>query len=495
MTFRSLLLLAGSFSVTIALPSSAQFISQQPDGPQMSDETRACIDCHEAFQPGIVGDWKESRHAESSPALALERTVVERRVSSDSIPANLKNVVVGCYECHSQNAGSHKDNFDHFGYRINVVVTPNDCKTCHAVEANQYALGKKAHAVDNLEKNPVFHLLVEQTIGRLDVKKDKLAHSKPSASTENSTCFACHGTKVEVIGTKQLSTDQGDIEIPVLSNWPNHGVGRINPDGSRGACTACHPRHSFSIETARKPYTCAQCHLQPDVPAWDVYAESKHGNIMMSKESDYDWNAVPWIPGKHLRAPSCATCHNSLLTSNDNTVLVDRTHDFGARLWVRLFGLPYATAQPKSGATHTIKNKEGQPLPVTFGGEPAKSYLIDEKEQSTRRKTMTAVCRTCHGTDLVNNHFANLDTAVTESNKMTATTTALMSAAWKAKQADPSNPFDEYLEREWVESWLFYANSIRYAAAMSGPDYATFKYGWWELTKRIREMNEKKGKR
>jgi hydroxylamine dehydrogenase len=70
-----------------------------------------------------------------------------------------------------------------------------------------------------------------------------------------------------------------------------------------------------------------------------------------------------------------------------------------------------------------------------------------------------------------------------------------MSAAWKAKQADPSNPFDEYLEREWVESWLFYANSIRYAAAMSGPDYATFKYGWWELTKRIREMNEKKGKR
>ncbi|HIC98731.1 MAG TPA: CBS domain-containing protein [Pyrodictiaceae archaeon] len=30
------------------------------------------------------------------------------------------------------------------------------------------------------------------------------------------------------------------------------GVGRVDPDGSLGTCTACHPRHQFSVEYARK---------------------------------------------------------------------------------------------------------------------------------------------------------------------------------------------------------------------------------------------------
>ncbi len=28
-------------------------------------------------------------------------------------------------------------------------------------------------------------------------------------------------------------------------------IGRINPDGSRGSCSACHTRHSFSIAQER----------------------------------------------------------------------------------------------------------------------------------------------------------------------------------------------------------------------------------------------------
>ena len=48
--------------------------------------------------------------------------------------------------------------------------------------------------------------------------------------------------------------------------------------------------------------------------------------------------------------------------------------------------------------------------------------------------------------------------------------------------------FDEANEQKWIREWLFYANSVRYAAAISGPDYATFKNGWWELTKNLQEM-------
>lgn len=39
-------------------------------------------------------------------------------------------------------------------------------------------------------------------------------------------------------------------------------------------------------------------------------------------------------------------------------------------------------------------------------------------------------------------------------------------------------PDDEVVEQKWIAQWLVYANSVRYASAMSGPDYATFKNGW-----------------
>jgi hydroxylamine dehydrogenase len=474
----------------IILPSSAQTVAPV-SAPTISDETAACLSCHESFQPGIVQDWRHSRHAGITPAQALTQPKLQRRVSADSIPAGLANVAVGCYECHGRNPESHRDNFDHFGYRINVVVSPRDCQTCHPVEAGQFARGKKAHAVENLEKNPLYMLLVESVIGMKEYRAGAIMHGKPSSSTSSSTCFACHGTHVDVAGTKHLVTDQGELDVPTLTNWPNQGVGRINPDGSAGACTACHPRHGFSIETARKPYTCAQCHLQPDLPAWDVYAESKHGNIVLSQQQEYRWDPVPWTPGVDVRAPSCATCHISLLASGDGSVIVERSHEFANRLFTRIFGLPYAHPQPISGATWPIRNKDGQSLPTTFLDEPASAFLIDATEQQTRKNTMISVCRSCHGTDWAQGHFAHLDTAVAESNRMTATTTRLLGELWQAKKADPANPFDEAAEQTWVESWLFYANCIRYAAAMSGQDYATFKYGWWEMTKAVEELREK----
>jgi len=63
--------------------------------------------------------------------------------------------------------------------------------------------------------------------------------------------------------------------------------------------------------------------------------------------------------------------------------------------------------------------------------------------------------------------------------------------AWQNGWADRSNPFDEPIEQKWIRQWLFYANSVRYASAMTGaPDYAAFKNGWWSLTENLREMEE-----
>jgi hydroxylamine dehydrogenase len=482
--------LVSLFSIFVFLSGNLPNKEGKQSEVPLSEQTQECIECHRIYTPGIVEDWLESEHAEATPEMALKAPDLEREVSSDSIPDNLLRVAVGCYECHSQNPDLHQDNFEHFDFKINVIVSPNDCKTCHSVEAEEYAKSKKAHALGNLQKNPVYHTLVETITSVKKVEDHQVIPLESSHFTKAEACYACHGTRVEVKGLKTLSTDLGDVEVPMLTNWPNQGVGRVNPDGSAGSCTACHPRHSFSIEIARKPYTCSQCHLEPDVPAWNVYWESKHGNIFQSKQEEVNWDSIPWKVGEDFKTPTCAACHNSLLTNLDGEAIVRRSHDFGARLWVRIFGLIYSHPQPKKGETHLIKNKDGLPLPTAFTGELASEYLIDEEEQIRRQTEMKKVCQSCHSSSWVNGHFAKFKSTLLETDKMVLAATRLLVQAWQEGLADKSNPFDEAIEQMWIRQWLFYANSIRYGSAMSGPDYAAFKNGWWELTGNLQKMKD-----
>jgi len=458
----------------------------------ISAQTKQCIGCHKQYTPGIVFDWLRSRHAKVSPEDAIKKSDLEKRVSAKSFPDNISKVVVGCYECHSLNSDKHQDNFSHFGNKINVVVSPPDCAVCHPEEVKQYTGTKKYHAYKNIMKNPVYHALVNTSTGVITYENGNLVQKPASESTLHETCLGCHGTEVKVKGMKKIKSSMGELEIsvPDLTNWPNQGVGRINPDGSLGSCTACHPRHEFSITVARKPYTCAQCHLEPDVPAYNVYKESKHGNIYESiGEHKWDFESVPWKVGKDFTAPTCATCHNSLIVRPDGKVVAERTHDFSARLWVRIFGLIYTHPQPKSGDTTIIKNADGLPLPVTFTGKLADEFLISKTEEENRMKIMKSVCNSCHNIGWVNGHFAKMDNTIKETDEMTKTATLILVDAWNKGVADNKNPFDEPIERKWIQQWLFYGNSIRYASAMSGaPDYTSFKYGWWELSKNLQEM-------
>ncbi len=460
---------------------------------KLSPQTQACIECHKIYTPGIVKDWLSSRHAVTKPEEAMKKPALEKRISVNSLPDELKEYAVGCYECHSRNPEKHTDNFQHMGYKINVVVSPNDCRTCHPTEFEQYTVSKMGNAYRNIMRNPVYHTLVNTTDGIKKVENGKIVFQNASYETLHETCLGCHGTKVEVKGMKKVYTGpaMGEVTVPDLTNWPSQGVGRENPDGSIGACTACHPRHSFAIEIARKPYTCAQCHLDPDVPAWNVYKESKHGGIYDSKEDEWDFSSVPWTVGQDFKSPTCATCHNSLIVSPNGNVIAERTHDFGARLWVRLFGLIYSHPQPKSGDTTIIRNKDGLPMPTTFINEPATEFLIDKAEQEKRFDIMKNVCKSCHSTQWVNGHFVKLDNTIKETNEMTLSATKLMVEAWEKGIEDKTNPFDEAIEKLWIKQWLFYSNSIRYASAMTGaPDYAAFKNGWWELSDNLQRMRD-----
>jgi hydroxylamine dehydrogenase len=458
----------------------------------ISDATQACLDCHASLNPGIVASWKRSRHAATTPASAMKQPKIERRISVEKLDEGLSGHAVGCAECHTLNPLKHADTFDHSDFQVHVVVTPKDCATCHPVEEAQFEKNLMSKAHVNLMNNPLYVSAVEAINGIQTLEDMKTVLQPPDEETNADACLFCHGTVVQVKGKRLVESDYGEMKLPVLKGWPNRGVGRINPDESMGACSACHTRHEFSIVMARKPYTCSECHKGPDVPAYPVYEVSKHGNIFNALRKDWDFTAVPWKAGKDFTAPTCAVCHVSLVVNDDGEIVSERTHEMADRIAWRLFGVIYAHAHPKSPDTSIIKNKSGLPLATELTGEPASEYLIDTAEQERRLGRMKKSCLACHSSGWAAGHFDRFENTIMTTNRMTLTATQLMIKAWDrelaAGLAQKDNLFNEALEKKWMEQWLFYANSTRLASAMAGGDYGVFANGRYYLSKNIQEM-------
>jgi hypothetical protein len=480
-----LLLIAALFTPIVAADET----------PPLSEATEACLICHESLHPGIVEGWRSSRHSRVTPAEAMAVKGLARKVSSEKVAEELAGVVVGCAECHTLRPDEHTGTFEHNEYRVHQVVSPADCAVCHTVEADQYSRNIMAHAHGNLERNDLYQDLERNILGAPTRVEGKLAFEDPDEATEAVGCLYCHGTQLKVTGTETRETDFGEMEFPAIDGWPNQGVGRVNLDGSLGSCSACHARHAFSIETARKPYTCKECHVGPDVPVYKVYSASKHGNIFHTKERNWDFASVPWKIGEDFTAPTCAACHVSLLVKPDGDVVAERSHQMNNRIAWRIFGLVYSHAHPKNPDTTAIRSKDGLPLPTALDGTPASEFLIDAAEQAKRRKAMEAICLSCHGTSWVRGHFERYDKSHETTNAATLAATKILLEIWQLGYAEGpaagGSPFDEAIEHLWGDVWLFYANSIRFAAAMAGGgDYAVFADGHYAHSKRVKQLHD-----
>jgi hypothetical protein len=461
-----------------------------------SEATQACIECHRIIHPGIVADWQRSRHALITPKAAAAVGGLGRKVSSESVPGDLQDTTVGCAECHTLRPKEHADTFDHNGHDIHIVVSPGDCRTCHAQEAEQYSRNIMAHAYKNLAGNKLYNDLENTILGGIQRKDGKIAIQTANAATQAETCYYCHGTKLKITGQETRNTElAGALEFPKIDGWPNQGVGRVNLDGTSGSCAACHTRHQFSIETARKPYTCKECHIGPDVPVFKVYEASKHGNIFSTHSKDWEFQAVPWTIGKDFTAPTCAACHASLVVNTEGEIVAQRTHQMNDRLPWRMFGLIYAHPHPVEPDTTVIRNKNGQPLPTDVDGGFASKHLIGKEEMDKRRRVLQAVCLNCHGSSWVDGQWARFENTIRETNTKTRTATRIMQEAWAAGLArgfeQKSSPFDEAIERRWADSWLIYANTVRFSSAMGcGGDYGVFADGRYELNKAIMDLHD-----
>jgi hypothetical protein len=165
------------------------------------------------------------------------------------------------------------------------------------------------------------------------------------------------------------------------------------------------------------------------------------------------------------------------------------------RLPWRLFGLIYAHPHPIEPDTTIIRNKNGQPLPTDLEGGFASKYLIAQPEMDKRRQALQAVCLSCHGTSWVSGQWARFENTIRETNAKTLSATRILKEAWAAGLAQgieqKASPFDEAVERRWADTWLIYANTIRFSSAMGcGGDYGVFADGRYELNKAVMDLHD-----
>ena len=366
------------FAVAAPAPAPAP-----PTAPAAAGGDDACVTCHTEKTPGIVGQWRDSGHARND---------------------------VSCVDCHAAQA-SDTDAFLHEGTLIATLVTPKDCGGCHEKEAAE--VDRSYHATAGLI---------------LESQDAYLAHAAGGHPAAMAGCESCHGSKVRIDpdSPNKLSAD----------SWPNTGIGRLNPDGSKGACTACHTRHAFSKAQARSPEACGKCHLGPDHPQKEIYEESKHGQAYFTNVESMNLKADGWVVGvDYSAAPTCATCHMS--------------------------------ATRKQAVTHDV----GQRISWTL--RPPVSVL--KEGWGDRRGRMKDVCSSCHGERFVDGHYRQFDGVVQLYNeKFAKPATEVMELIKKKGLLESKAAFSNEIEWQYWELWHHEGRRARHGAAMMGPDYT-----WW----------------
>ncbi len=325
---------------------------------------------------------------------------------------------IGCYDCHKADEGD----FDaQLCPESDVLIarhpTPKDCAECHEEQVAEFANSKHAHQ---------FWLFANA---------DRAVFENPISTRHG--CEQCHQ------------------------------IGNLWPDGSVGECDACHSKHSYSIEVARQPETCGECHIGPDHPHIEIYNESKHGNIFKAKGSDWamDYSSKDNQPIP-IESPVCTTCH---MDGNETQPL---THNVSERL---------AWESQSPWSYRTVWDEEN------LGGWEVK------------RGRMKSICKSCHAPYFVETYLLTADLVNLQYNeirrmfvywtkKLTANGTIDRLKVDGVFKSNPVlNGWDEAPEQKMYLAWHHEGRRFRHGAQMMGADFTQW-HGIWDLQEDMVEL-------
>ncbi len=357
--------------------------------------TGKCAECHSRETSAIIHQFERSQHAKSN---------------------------VNCLDCHRHLEGQEK--LEHRGFTIAKHLTAKNCAECHSTEYNQFLKSRHAapawgavHGDQHFTAEQISHAESFHT-GMVSRPPNALALAEGPAAYATG-CDGCHS------------------------------IGKPNPDGSIGTCTACHARHSTSIALAREPQTCGQCHMGPDHSQIEIYTESKHGVLFNAQKASFDLSADPkTLSTRDMSVPTCATCHMSGLEG------MKVTHDTTDRLSYFL----YAAVSKKRP-----------------------NFAKGQEE-------MKEVCLKCHTQGPIDRYYKEAEEVLVHVNEMVLEAQAIMKSLRDDGLLTPA-PFDEPIEFLGFDYWHYWGRTAKHGAFMGGADFVQW-HGNYELLAKLVELKE-----
>jgi mono/diheme cytochrome c family protein len=241
----------------------------------------------------------------------------------------------------------------------------------------------------------------------------------------------------------------------------------------RNGCIACHTRHAFNLEEARKPEACYTCHMGPDHPNYEAYMSSKHGSIYVARGKEWDFKTP--LADARWDAPTCAYCH-MLYVGNDGARA--SSHNMTRKI---IWGMGVQAAS-------------GELKDLTLGPEPL-----------AKRNEMVKVCVTCHSEDKARGYLESADAHKLAGDALVVEAREILAGLYKDKLIRPSHaqvsagllPGPRYtaidlpdgiafhspaslyfdvtpIEHEYFDMFFFSALKSYKGAFHMSPDYA-----WW----------------
>jgi nitrate/TMAO reductase-like tetraheme cytochrome c subunit len=392
----------------LAAAAGADAVTKMNIPKELSKASQECVGCHKETSVNIYQEWGRSKHFRAN---------------------------VGCYECHEAQKGD-PDAIEHEGVFVSIIVSPKDCARCHEKEVDEFI--NSHHSKAGRIMGSLDNTLAEVVEGNRGMKTEGFPDGVSAAAVNG--CWQCHGSIVKVNKDGKLDP----------ATWPNTGMGRVNPDGTEGSCTACHQRHAFSVEQVRNPENCGKCHQGPDHPQAEIYALSKHGINFTANKDRMNLDSEKWVVGEdYFAAPTCATCHMS--ATPDMPV----THNVGLRI-------KWNNRPPRIKQAHETDKKWGLDSANVTG--------------DMRKANMVKVCVNCHSESYVEAFYMQYEAQLQlYDQKWAEPGEKLYKKASDVLQAVKGDQYAKFAQK------IDYT-CVRHAASMQGADYTQW-HGNYELAK------------
>ncbi len=395
MSFRSVFV---AIVLAFALILSAFLINRQRPKVETSQPTAdfvkasgKCAECHARLQYSVVHEYEMSAHAKKG---------------------------VNCLDCHQPAKGQQSQ--DHHGFVISTHLTSGNCRGCHEDVYKEFEHSR--HAAPSWAA----------IYGEKGLTPEQVSFSEqfqPGGTKRPPHPFVtAEGGSAMVSGCEQC-----------------HAIGKPNDDGTIGRCTDCHSRHTSSVALARRPSTCAQCHMGPDHSQIEIYDESKHGVMFQAQENLLNLNAEPKsLTTRDMFVPTCATCHMSGLNG------LKVTHDPSERLGYYL----------------------------------ADAVTTKRPDSLRAQANMKQVCSQCHTEKLIERVYTQGDAVVVSTNAKVQHAKEIMDGLRKDGVLT-GKPFSNPIDFVYFDLWHYDGRTSKHGAFMGGADFVQWHGNYPMLQKTV----------